>query len=928
MKSKIVIKGARVNNLKNIDVSINHGELTVITGVSGSGKSSLAFDTIFAEGQRRFIESMSSYARQFLGKLNKPETDYIKGIAPSIAIQQKVITNNPRSTVGTSTEIYDYLKLLFARIGITISPKSGEIVKKHVPQDVLKALKEFPNSQKMAVVCPIHNSASVSVDKKIQLLIEQGFKRIYINNKIINLDELNSSETSLNTALLVIDRIVVKKESDENDARYIDSIQIAFSEGKGACGLLDIEQGNVTWFTNLFELDEMTFQEPSVHFFTFNNPFGACKTCEGYGRVLGIDQNLVLPNKQLSVYEGAIAPWKGEIMGEYLNQLVYNAKKFNFPIHRPISELSAEEIDILWEGNSYFMGLNKFFKFLESQTYKIQYRVMLSRYRGQTECPECKGTRLRGDANYVKINQYSIQDIVLLPIIQCLDFFNQLELSVTEKEISKRILPEIIQRLRFLKDVGLGYLTLNRAANTLSGGESQRINLATALGSSLVGSIYVLDEPSIGLHPQDTQRLISVLQHLKNLGNTVLVVEHDEEIMKAADSVIDIGPLAGQYGGEVVYHGTYKDLHKAKNSLTADYLTQKIAIPLPQKRRNTTKKIMIAGARKNNLKNIHVTLPLNSLVCISGVSGSGKSTLIKEIVYPAIRTHLGLTSELNIGYDTLSGDLNLIKNVEFIDQNPIGKSSRSNPITYVKAFDDIRELFARQPLAKMRGYKPGFFSFNVEGGRCEMCEGEGTITVGMQFMADVELSCDTCKGKRYKAETLEVNYRGINIHELLAMNLTDAYSFFAASNERTEQKITEKIKPLIDVGLCYLKVGQSSSTMSGGEAQRIKLASFLSKGSTIDTLFIFDEPTTGLHFHDIEKLNIAFNALINKGNSIFVIEHNVEVMKCADWIIDLGPEGGENGGNLLFSGVPEAISELKDNSTGLFLRDKLKNRKT
>ncbi len=928
MKSKIVIKGARVNNLKNIDVSINHGELTVITGVSGSGKSSLAFDTIFAEGQRRFIESMSSYARQFLGKLNKPETDYIKGIAPSIAIQQKVITNNPRSTVGTSTEIYDYLKLLFARIGVTISPKSGEIVKKHVPQDVLQALKEFPNSQKMAVVCPVHSSASLSVDKKIQLLIEQGFKRIYINNKIINLDEINSSETSLNTALLVIDRIVVKKESDENDARYIDSIQIAFSEGKGACGLLDIEQGNVTWFTNLFELDEMTFQEPSVHFFTFNNPFGACKTCEGYGRVLGIDQNLVLPNKQLSVYEGAIAPWKGEIMGEYLNQLVYNAKKFNFPIHRPISELSAEEIDILWEGNSYFMGLNKFFKFLESQTYKIQYRVMLSRYRGQTECPECKGTRLRGDANYVKINQYSIQDIVLLPIIQCLDFFNQLELSVSEKEISKRILPEIIQRLRFLKDVGLGYLTLNRAANTLSGGESQRINLATALGSSLVGSIYVLDEPSIGLHPQDTQRLISVLQHLKNLGNTVLVVEHDEEIMKAADSVIDIGPLAGQYGGEVVYHGKYSDLHKAKNSLTADYLTQKIAIPLPQKRRNTTKKIMIAGARKNNLKNIHVTLPLHSLVCISGVSGSGKSTLIKEIVYPAIRTHLGLTSELNIGYDTLSGDLNLIKNVEFIDQNPIGKSSRSNPITYVKAFDDIRELFARQPLAKMRGYKPGFFSFNVEGGRCEMCEGEGTITVGMQFMADVELSCDTCKGKRYKAETLEVNYRGINIHELLAMNLTDAYSFFAASSERTEQKITEKIKPLIDVGLGYLKVGQSSSTMSGGEAQRIKLASFLSKGSTIDTLFIFDEPTTGLHFHDIEKLIIAFNALINKGNSIFVIEHNVEVIKCADWIIDLGPEGGENGGNLLFSGVPEAMSELKDNSTGLFLRDKLKNIKT
>ena len=923
MKTKIEIKGARVHNLKNIDLSINHKELTVITGVSGSGKSSLAFDTIFAEGQRRFIESMSSYARQFLGKLNKPETDYIKGIAPSIAIQQKVITSNPRSTVGTTTEIYDYLKILFARIGLTISPISKQLVKKHTPQDVLQALNSYPNKRKLAIVCPIIDSSNSSSDKKIQLLISKGFNRVYLNNEITNLSALENNQTPLTDGLIVIDRIIIESDNDENNARYIDSIQLAFQEGKGSCGLLDIDNNTISWFNNLFELDGMTFQEPSIHFFTFNNPFGACKTCEGYGKVLGIDENLVFPNKSLSIYEDAIAPWKGEVMGEYLQALIYNAKKFDFPIHRPVKDLTAEEYKLLWDGNTYFMGLNKFFKFIESQLYKIQYRVMLSRYRGQTECPECLGTRLRGDTCYVKIEQYSIQDIVLLPINLCYDFFSNLTLSDSDRTISKRILPEIIQRLGFLKNVGLGYLTLNRASNTLSGGESQRINLATALGSSLVGTIYVLDEPSIGLHPIDTQRLISVLKNLTELGNTVLIVEHEEEIMRAADSIIDIGPFAGQYGGEVVFQGTFKELTKAKNSLTADYLTQKKSIPLPTKRRFSNDKISITGARKNNLKNITVDIPLNSLVCVTGVSGSGKSTLIKEILYPAFRAHLGLTSELNIGFDTLTGDLKKIQNIEFIDQNPIGKSSRSNPITYVKAFDDIRELYANQPLAKMRAYKPGFFSFNVEGGRCEMCEGEGIITVGMQFMADIELPCETCKGKRYKAETLEVSYRGINIHELLSMNITDAYEFFNAVLDKTEQKIAAKIKPLVDIGLGYLNVGQSSSTMSGGEAQRIKLASFLSKGSTAPTLFIFDEPTTGLHFYDIEKLLIAFYALINKGHSILVIEHNIEVIKCADWIIDLGPTGGEEGGNLLFAGTPESLITLENNSTGKFLKEKI-----
>ena len=917
MNNFIEIKRARVHNLKNLSVKIPHGKLVVITGVSGSGKSSLAFDTVYAEGQRRFIESMSSYARQFLGKLNKPEADYIKGIAPSIAIQQKVITNNPRSTVGTTTEIYDYLKLLFARIGKTYSPKSDGKVKKHTTTDVINYLKALPENSKIAVLCPIDCDL-----KKLDVIYKQGFTRVYYDEQfylIEDLKELNHSKE----LYLVVDRISTNFSDEDNLSRTTDSVSIAFTEGKGNCGILNVN--NIEWFNNRFELDGIEFQEPNVHFFAFNNPFGACKTCEGYGMVLGIDEELVFPNRNLSVYEGAIAPWKGDSMGEYLKALTFNAKKFDFPIHRPFKELTKEQLQLLWTGNQHFEGLNSFFKFLETQTYKIQYRVMLSRYRGKTFCPECHGTRLRGDASYVKIQSRSIQDVVLLSIEEAHDFFAGLELSQYDKTVSKRILPEIQQRLGFLKDVGLGYLTLNRAANSHSGGESQRINLATSLGSSLVGSVYVLDEPSIGLHPKDTERLITVLQRLKALGNTVIIVEHEEEVMKAADEIIDIGPKAGIFGGEVVFQGDFSQLTSATNSLTADYLTGKRFIAVPTKRRKSNNKITIEGARQHNLKNITVSIPLNSLVCVTGVSGSGKSTLIRSILYPAVRKELGLSSDLIGKMDGFSGDLKQIKNVEFIDQNPIGKSSRSNPITYVKAFDDVRELYSRQPIAKARGYKPGFFSFNVEGGRCEMCEGEGTITVGMQFMADVHLNCDTCKGKRYKSETLEVEYRGKTIFDLLETSLEDALQFFKDGKDKLDQKIVDKIQPLVDVGLGYLKVGQSSSTMSGGEAQRIKLASFLSKGTNApSTLFIFDEPTTGLHFYDIEKLLIAFNALIDQGHSVVVIEHNTEVIKCADYIIDIGPVGGENGGHILFEGTPEKLIEEKENTTGMFLQEKIK----
>lgn len=922
----IEIKGARVHNLKNMDVKIPHGKMTVITGLSGSGKSSLAFDTLFAEGQRRYIESLSSYARQFLGKLNKPETDYIKGISPAVAIEQKVISNNPRSTVGTTTEIYDYLKIAFARIGKTYSPISGNEVKKHSVANVVDFLRTLEEGTKAYIVNPIaYSLTNYGAARALDILKQQGFTRLLLQNEILELDDcIQKIPANIADALLVIDRISVLI-NEENEARYADSINLAFVEGHGDCAIILADKFEKHPFSNRFELDGMEFQEPNEHFFTFNNPFGACKMCEGYGMVIGIDPNLVFPNKNLSVYDGAIAAWKGESMGEYLNELIYNAKKFDFPIHRPIAELTAKEYELLWAGNKYFTGLNGFFKFIESQTYKIQYRVMLSRYRGKTECTDCKGTRLRKDANYVKIAGHSITDIVLMPIEDSHTFFSELKLDDYDRQVSKRILPEITSRLGFLKDVGLGYLTLNRQSNSLSGGESQRINLATSLGSSLVGSMYILDEPSIGLHPKDTKRLIKVLHDLRDLGNTVIVVEHEEEMMMAADEILDIGPMAGIYGGEVVFQGNHAELIQAKNSLTADYLTGRKEIPVPKKRRTSKNKLTVSGARQYNLKNIQVDIPLNSLVCVTGVSGSGKSTLIKEIVYPAVKKELGLFGDSIGEFSQLTGDLKMIKAIEFVDQNPIGKSSRSNPITYVKAFDDIRELFAKQPLSKMRGYKPGFFSFNVEGGRCEMCEGEGEITVGMQFMADVHLLCDTCSGKRYKQETLEIEYRGINIADLLDMDIQSALDFFKAGTDKLESKIVEKIQPLVNVGLGYLKVGQASSTLSGGEAQRIKLASFLSKGvNTPSTLFIFDEPTTGLHFHDIDKLIIAFNSLIDAGHSIIVIEHNTEVIKCADWIIDLGPEGGKKGGNVLFSGTPEDLVKIKDNSTGLYLKSKLK----
>lgn len=921
MNRLLEIKNARVHNLKNLSIQLPHGKMIVITGVSGSGKSSLAFDTIYAEGQRRFIESMSSYARQFLGKLDKPEADYIKGIAPTIAIQQKVITSNPRSTVGTTTEIYDYLKLLFARVGRTYSPTTGKEVVKHTIDDVIYFLKSLPLDTKIAVISKTNGELN-----KLQALYRQGFVRIYHDGNFKLLEEV-SNELS-GDVFLVIDRISIADFEDEQLSRVSDSISIAFSEGNGECGILRFPEQEIEWFSNRFEENGVEFQEPNVHFFAFNNPFGACKTCEGFGMVLGIDEELVIPNRNLSVYDGAIAPWKGESMGEYLKMLVYNAAKFKFPIHRPIKDLTPEEQQLLWTGNKYFEGLNSFFKFVESQTYKIQYRVMLSRYRGKTFCPECKGTRLRGDAGNVKINGKSLQDIVLMPVDEALPFFQNLNLSHHDQQVSKRILPEIISRLSFLNDVGLGYLTLNRASNSLSGGESQRIHLSTSLGSTLVGSIYVLDEPSIGLHPKDTERLISVLQRLKSLGNSVLIVEHEEDIMRSADQLVDIGPKAGIEGGELVFQGGFDELINAENSLTAAYLTGKRYIPVPEKRRKFKYKITIEGGRQNNLNHVSVDIPLNSLVCVTGVSGSGKSTLVRTILYPGIKKELGLGGELMGKHDRISGDLKLIGQIEFVDQNPIGKSSRSNPITYVKAFDDIRELYSRQPLAKNRGYKPGFFSFNVEGGRCEMCEGEGIITVGMQFMADIQLPCETCKGTRYKTETLEVKYREKSIYDLLEMNLSEALSFFKEGKDKLEQKIVEKIQPLVDVGLGYLKVGQSSSTMSGGEAQRIKLASFLAKGNdNTKTLFIFDEPTTGLHFYDIEKLLIALNALVDRGHSIVVVEHNPEIIKSADWVIDLGPEGGKRGGNVVFEGTPEEMIKSTESVTGKFLKGKLTSSK-
>lgn len=926
MKQKFIeIKGARVHNLKNIDVKIPHGKFTVITGLSGSGKSSLAFDTLYAEGQRRYIESLSSYARQFLGKLNKPETDYIKGIAPAIAIEQKVSSTNPRSTVGTNTEIYDYLKVLFSRIGKTISPISGNEVKKHDVSDVVDFFRNKEAGEKCVILCPLSGFKKYGIERQLEILKQQGYVRLFLKNDFLIIDDIIANPPKgIENAFLVIDRISVDFTDEDAISRYGDSVSLAFAEGNGECAIFIMKDQSLHSFSNRFELDGQEFQEPNEHFFTFNNPFGACKSCEGFGQVIGIDPKLVIPNKDLSVFEGAVLPWKGESMGAYREKFIDQAGDKGFPIHRAISELTESELDLLWNGTRGVKGINDFFAFVESKAYKIQYRVMLSRYRGKTLCPECRGTRLRGDANYVKIAVKSISDVVLMPVNQALKFFSELTVNEHDTQITKRILPEITTRLQFLDEVGLGYLTLNRQSNSLSGGESQRINLATSLGSSLVGSMYILDEPSIGLHPKDTERLISVLKALRDLGNTVIVVEHEEDIMKAADEIIDIGPEAGIYGGEIVFQGTHEQLIGAKNSLTAAYLTGALEIPTPKRRRSSKNKLIISGARHHNLKNLTVEFPLHSLVCVTGVSGSGKSTLVTDILLPAVKKELGIYGDSIGEFSGLSGDFKMVKAIEFVDQNPIGKSSRSNPITYVKAFDDIRDLFTKQPLAKSRNYKAGFFSFNVDGGRCEVCEGEGEITVGMQFMADIHLPCDQCNGSRYKAETLDILYREKSIADILEMDIATAYEFFKQGTTRVEEKIVEKIEPLVNVGLGYLKLGQASSTLSGGEAQRIKLASFLAKGTGAPpTLFIFDEPTTGLHFHDVNKLIIAFNALIDAGHSIIVIEHNLDVIKCADHIIDIGPEGGNAGGNIVFAGTPEELVKFKGGYTSQYLKEKM-----
>jgi len=917
-KKNILIKGAKLHNLKNIDVAIPRNKLVVVTGLSGSGKSSLAFDTLYAEGQRRYVESLSSYARQFLGRLDKPKVDSIKGIAPAIAIEQKVNSTNPRSTVGTSTEIYDYLKLLYTRIGHTFSPISGNEVKKDTVTDVINYIKSFSESEKMLLLAPIYLEEGRTMKNKIQALAQQGYARVKDKEKVIRIDELKG-ETFPKDLQLVVDRIITKDDDDFYN-RLADAIEMAFYEGKGELHIEKLSDNSTREFNNRFEADGMTFLEPNVHLFSFNNPYGACPNCEGYGDVIGIDDDLVIPNTALSIYENAIFPWRGDSMSWYRDQLVNNAYKFDFPIHKPWFELTEEQKQLVWDGNKYFEGLNDFFSFLESKSYKIQNRVMLSRYRGKTKCNVCGGKRLRPEASYVKVGGKAIQELVELPLEKVADFFKELKLNEYDTNVSKRLLLEINNRLQFLMDVGLSYLTLNRKSNTLSGGESQRINLATSLGSSLVGSMYILDEPSIGLHPKDTERLIEVLKSLRDLGNTVIVVEHDEDIMKAADEIIDIGPEAGTFGGEVVSTGTFKDILKS-DSLTAKYLNGTMEIEVPEKRRSWKESIQVIGARQNNLKNIDAEFPLGVFTAVTGVSGSGKSTLVKKILYPAMLRKIGGYGEKPGQFSELNGNFNNIKNIEFVDQNPIGRSSRSNPVTYIKAYDDIRNLFASQKLSKIRNYKAKHFSFNVDGGRCETCKGDGEVTIEMQFMADVHLECETCNGKRFKKEILEVTFEGKNIDDVLTMTVDDAIAFF---KKHEEKKITKKLKPLQDVGLGYVQLGQSSSTLSGGEAQRIKLASFLIKGTTKDkALFIFDEPTTGLHFHDIKKLLASFYALLEKGHTVIVVEHNMELVKCADHIIDLGPEGGEKGGQIVAQGTPEEVAKNKKSFTAAYLKEKI-----
>ena len=916
-KEYILILGAKLHNLKNIDVAIKRNSFTVITGLSGSGKSSLAFDTLYAEGQRRYVESLSSYARQFMGRLNKPKVDQIKGIAPAIAVEQKVNTSNPRSTVGTKTEIYDYLKLLFARIGKTYSPISGKEVKKDRVSDVVDFLLSQEEGAKFLLLTnPQHHKRTPK--EQITILIQQGYARIYTQDGLERLDSLNGSIPE--KFELVVDRVVVKKDDEDFRNRLADAVDVAFFEGGGRCEVLNLKENTRTSFSNKFEADGMSFLEPNVHLFSFNNPYGACPKCEGYGDILGIDPDLVIPHTGLSIYEEAIAPWRGSGFKKYHNDLINNAYHFDFPIHKPYFELNASQKELLWKGNSYFKGINAFLKKLEAKNYKIQNRVLLSRYRGKTTCTECNGARLRNESSYVKINGMSLPELVHLPIDEVDDFFSKTIFNEKEEAIASRLLTEITSRLTFMKDVGLGYLSLNRKSNTLSGGESQRINLATSLGSSLVGSMYILDEPSIGLHSRDNERLIKILKQLNQLGNTVIVVEHDEEIMRAADAIIDIGPEAGSLGGKVVAEGSF-DKVLTQNTLTADYLNGIKSITIPKKRRKGDERLVVRGARENNLKNIDVEIPLNTLTVITGVSGSGKSTLVKKILYPALQRHLDIYVQKPGQFNGLEGNFDSIKQVEYIDQNPIGRSSRSNPVTYIKAYDDIRNLFAQQSLSKARRFLPKHFSFNVDGGRCDTCKGEGTVTIEMQFMADVVLSCEHCKGKRFKKEIREVLFAGHSIDEILEMTVDDAIAFFDKNNQA---KLAKKLNPLQEVGLGYVALGQSSATLSGGEAQRIKLASFIGKGNTREKiLFIFDEPTTGLHFHDINKLLASFDALISKGHSILVVEHNLDLIKCADHIIDLGPEGGVNGGNLVGSGPPEELVKNKIRYTGKFLKEKL-----
>ena len=925
--NKIQVSGARVNNLKNISLDIPRGKFVVITGLSGSGKSSLAFDTLYAEGQRRYVESLSSYARQFLGRMPKPECDFIKGLPPAIAIEQKVTTRNSRSTVGTSTEIYDYLRMLFSRIGKTYSPVSGQLVKKHTSDDVVSTINSYPIGTRFAILTNITLPENRDFKTHLDILLKGGYSRLEHCGRFVQITDLlnNDSDLRADEYRLLIDRMAVSR-TKEDDLRMYDSLQTAFFEGHDEC-LVMIWQSNGTTqtltFSKRFEADGITFQEPSDLMFNFNNPVGACPTCEGFGKVTGIDENLVVPNKALSIYEDAVTCWKGQVMSEWKRDLISKSAKYSFPIHTPYNELTDEQKRFLWRGNSEFAGIDGFFRFVQSKIYSIQYRVMLNRYRGKTVCPECNGTRLKPATQYIKINGLTISDMVKMPVVKLHQWFKDLTLDKEEAVIAKRLLVEIQNRLSFLNEVGLGYLTLDRISSTLSGGESQRINLATSLGSSLVGSIYILDEPSIGLHSRDTDRLIKVLKMLRDLGNTVVVVEHDEDIIKAADYLIDIGPEAGRKGGEVVFSGKLTADAESGRSYTIKYLNGELSIPLPKIRRRWNRYIEVKGAVENNLKSIDVKFPLGVITVVTGVSGSGKSTLVTDILYRTIARRLDINVDAPGACLSVEGDLNLIRNIDYVDQNPIGKSSRSNPATYLKAFDEIRHLFSEQQLSKQMGYTAGYFSFNSPGGRCEECKGEGTITIEMQFMADISLECEACHGKRYSQSALDVEYRGKTIYDVLCMTVNQAIEFFSQSDGNTERRIIKRLKPLQDVGLGYIKLGQSSSTLSGGENQRVKLAYYLCDEKKDPTLFIFDEPTTGLHFHDINTLMKSFNQLIDHGHTIIIIEHNMDVIKCADHIIDLGPEGGNNGGNVVVTGTPEEVAKCPNSYTGQFLAEKL-----